>query len=185
MKQRMTISKSARRVALLTAVGLSAVFLLAACAGVEGAAGLEGPRGAQGPAGPAGPAGEPGAGIDPAVREFTVTLTDGRVVQEVDGNRSVIGNFWNWQPNILVAFRGDTISLTVVNPNDEAHSLRFPDLEGLQTDRLAKDESAELTFEAAQAGVFAFRCGLRPNAEQGDCTPDHGRQVGYLIVLDR
>jgi plastocyanin len=165
----------------MAAAVLLAAPLLAGCAGEAGAVGATGPAGPAGPAGPSGPAGE---GLEPRTRDYAVTMTDRRVVSETEAGRAVTGNYFLWLPEVLVAFAGDTINLTVTNPNEQAHSLRIPDLE-LVTERLAKDQSETITFSVAEPGLYVFRCGLRYNADQGDCTPDHGRQMGYLMVLER
>lgn len=181
MRYLRTRVRMGRRIAGFALVALLGAVLVA-CAGEDGAVG---PAGPPGPAGPEGPAGPPGEGLEPMTRHYELDMVDYRVVQGEGPGMEVAGNFWNWAPNVIVAYRGDTVHLTVTNSQAEAHGLRFPDFEELRTERLEQDQSDELVFEANEAGVFHFRCSVRYDAENNDCTPDHGRQVGYLIVLDR
>ncbi len=129
-------------------------------------------------------------GASPVTRDFTVSVGEGLTIAEVDEEDVLTGEFHRWEPNILVAFKGDTIRLTAENSHGDTHSLILDeflvDTESLE----AHGGTKTVEFTADKAGIFQFACGLEYEDEDtgeltGDCAPDHEAMVGYLIVLDR
>ena len=185
--------KARQGMMLLAGLAVLTGVVLAACQPVVGPAGDPGPPGLPGPAGPPGPAGAVGpagpagaaAALEPATRVFALTIQDVRIT-DPDDHGSIIGNYRRWMPEVLFAYKGDTVHLNVVNADSTWHTLRVPDFGDIQTEPLAPDGgNAEISFVADKAGVFPYRCGLRYNAEENHCTGDHPRQIGYLVVLER
>ncbi len=88
-----------------------------------------------------------------------------------------------WYPTMLVVRRGDTVDLAVANPDKVNHEFAIPDLK-LQTRKLTPGGTDRLTFIADRAGVYTFQCALPHDPAKGDCTPDHGEMIGYLIVTE-
>ena len=172
---------SRRKLPLLIPMLLVVVLLLAACAGPAGLQGPAGPAGPQGPAGSQGPAGPQG----PATQNLSIIMGEGEIIQEVNGEEELTGEFHRWEPSVLVVNKGDTVNLTVTNPRGHAHSFILPEF-GVVTPRLeSRGGTAEVSFVADKAGTFQFACGLPYDEELGDCGLDHKRQAGYLIVLER
>ena len=99
----------------------------------------------------------------------------------------LITEFYQWEPNVIVVFKGDTVKLQVSNPRDGVHSLAIPDL-NLDTGPIDPEGgTATLEFVAAKAGTFTFKCGTTwdPTTDPEKCEPDHEFQTGTLIILDR
>ncbi len=179
---------------VLALVGVIAGLLVfASCAGAEGPvgpAGAAGPAGADGADGAQGPA---GSGLEPMTRAFDIELTEHIVVlPDEDGDKHVdesgevsFGHFHRWEPQSLIAFKGDTILLTVNNPDEHAHSFILPEF-GVVTPLLETEGgTAVVEFTVDEAGIFQFACGLPYDHEAGYCAVDHEHMVGYLIVLER
>ena len=164
-----------RKILIVVTMVLVVVLLLAACAGPAGPQGPAGPAGSQGPAGPQGP----------ATQNLSIVMGEGEIIQEVNGEEELTGEFHRWEPSVLVVNKGDTVNLTVTNPRSHAHSFILPEF-GVVTPRLeSRGGTAEVSFVADKAGTFQFACGLPYDEELGNCGLDHKRQVGYLIVLER
>lgn len=173
-----------------------ATILLAACTGAVGPAGSPGAAGQRGPAGPAGdrgpagpagapgPAGAAGPGLSVQTRSVNMTMGEGLVV--ATDNLTIGGSFRRWEPAVLVVFKGDKVSLNVVNPRPSVHSFILPDF-SVDSGPVLPGASKTVEFTADKVGEFLFRCGTRPNltATPPECAPDHGRLTGLLIVLDR
>ncbi|MEM4314803.1 MAG: cupredoxin domain-containing protein [Nitrososphaerota archaeon] len=127
----------------------------------------------------------------PKTHKFTIIMGEGEIVQEVDGEEAITGEFHRWEPPVLVVKKGDTVELTVKNPRSHAHSFVLTDF-AVDTGRIPgraeqPDEAKRavtVTFIANKAGVFQFKCGVPHDHEKGDCDPDHARMTGYLIVLE-
>lgn len=151
-------------------------------AGPIGTQGLAGPQGPQGPAGSVGPTGE---GVTPKTQELWIVMGEGEIIQEVDGEEKLTGEFHRWEPSVLIANKGDTVKLNVTNPRGNAHIFALPEFD-VETPRLEKrGGTTDVEFVADKAGVFQYKCALDPDEELGNCDADHKRQVGYLIVMDR
>ncbi|HEV8353012.1 MAG TPA: hypothetical protein VGR24_02310 [bacterium] len=90
-----------------------------------------------------------------------------------------------FDPQLLVARRGDTVRLRAINQSFFRHSIEIPEY-GVSTGPLEGGERASgvLTFVADKPGIFVYRCGLPYDPATGTCSPDHDRMVGHLVVLD-
>ncbi len=117
-------------------------------------------------------------------QQLSVKLGEGEVLAEVNGEDVLTGEYHRWEPNILVVHKGDNVALTVMNPRKHIHSFLLPDY-NLDTGPL-EPRTGEVTLEfiADKAGVFQWICNIPPDAADGECDPDHGTMVGYLIVLE-
>ncbi len=126
----------------------------------------------------------------PVTRDFTVLMGEGETIAEVNGVDEITSEFHRWEPAVLVAFKGDTINLTVENPRGSTHSLILDEFL-VDTELLEiRGGTKTVQFVADKAGVFQYACGLEWEDEDtgeltDECDPDHKRMVGYLIVLDR
>ncbi len=121
----------------------------------------------------------------PVTQDYSIIMGEGKIIQEVNGEETITGEFHRWEPPVLVAYEGDTIRLTVKNPRGHAHSFVLPEF-GVTTPILEKrGGTAVVEFTASKAGIFQFACGLPYDEAEGNCGLDHKRQVGHLIVLKR
>lgn len=156
-----------RKIFIVAALVLTAVFLFTACQG--GAAG-------------------------PVTRDFSIVMGEGEIVSahehEAEEIEEIIGEFHRWEPAVLVAFVGDTIRLQVTNPRGGTHS--FVLNEFLVDTELLEPRGGTKTVEFVvdKVGIFQYACGLEYEDEDtgeltDECDPDHERMVGYFIVLDR
>ena len=126
------------------------------------------------------------------VQKFAVIMGEGEIIADdpTTGEEILTGEYHRWEPSVIVANKGDTVELTIINPRKNAHSFELPDF-GITTGRIAgKTELPDVegrtivkTFVADKAGVFKFVCGISPDASAGNCDPDHETMVGYLVVL--
>jgi hypothetical protein len=91
-----------------------------------------------------------------------------------------------FDPQLLVVRRGDTVRLRAINQSFFRHSIEIPEY-GVSTGPLEGGERASevLTFVADKPGIFVYRCGLPYDPATGTCSPEHDRQIGHLVVLDR
>ncbi len=164
-----------RKILIIVALVLAAGFLFAACQG--GAAG-------------------------PVTRDFSIVVGEGKIVTEhgheaeeveIDSDHDdeevgsdheneaeeieIVGSFHRWEPAVLVAFKGDTIRLTVTNLRGSTHSFILKeflvDTESLEP----RGGTKTVEFTADKAGTFQFACGLPFSREGGatDCNEDHKR----------
>jgi heme/copper-type cytochrome/quinol oxidase subunit 2 len=88
-----------------------------------------------------------------------------------------------WYPTMLVARLGDTVDLTLGNPDRFNHQFAIPEL-GMRSRLLKPGSTDRLTFVADRAGVFLYQCVLPHDPARGNCTPDHEEMRGYLVVAD-
>ena len=93
-------------------------------------------------------------------------------------------HFFN--PSMIVARRGDTLRLRVMNLTFARHGFEIQGY-GVRTKGLPGGPTGQetLTFVADRGGMFQYRCNIPHNPKTGDCSPDHESQVGYLVVLDQ
>jgi plastocyanin len=119
----------------------------------------------------------------PQVRSFTVTMIPLQVheMQKIEpflakdfakggvlSGKEVYGMY----PGTLIVYQGDTVHLTVVNPEDDAHTISFPD-QGV-TVTVAGQSTAQTTFIAKGVGAHTFMCVL----------PEHYPYMwGQIVVL--
>jgi len=59
-----------------------------------------------------------------------------------------------FEPQSITVVEGDTLALTLVNPEDDAHSFALP---GLAVD-MPGQSTVTATWVAAAAGLYAYRC---------------------------
>ena len=152
--------------------------------------GPQGPPGPPGPVGPQGPPGPPGKGLEPATVKIVLRIGEAKAIVEVDEEEKLGPEMHRWEPPVIVVKKGDTVQLTVQNPDEHAHSLVIEAF-NIDTGRIpgsheAPDPAARtrtVTFVADKAGVFKFECGIPYDEKKGDCAPDHEYIVGYLIVI--
>lgn len=102
----------------------------------------------------------------------------------------IVGSFHRWEPAVLVAFTGDTISLEVTNLRGSAHSFVLKEFMADTGSLQPQGGTETVEFTTDKAGIFKYYCGLKYEDEEtgeltGDCAPDHDQMVGYFIVLDR
>ncbi len=136
-----------------------------------------------------------GQAAGPVTRDFSIVMGEGEIVdvhehEDEAEEETIIGEFHRWEPAVLVAFKGDTIRLTVTNPRGSTHSLILDEFL-VDTEILeARGGTKTVEFVVDKAGIFQFACGVEWEDEDtgeltGECDPDHKRMVGYFIVLDR
>ncbi len=129
----------------------------------------------------------------PLTRDFSIIMGEGEIIGEIahDGEdvvEGIIGEFHRWEPNVLVAYKGDTIRLEVTNPRGSTHSFVLEEFL-VDTELLkARGGTKTVEFTVDKAGIFQFECGEEWKDEDtqeltGECDPDHKRMVGYFIVL--
>lgn len=130
----------------------------------------------------------------PVTRDFSIIMGEGEIVSahEHEGEEveEIIGEFHRWEPAVLVAYKGDTIRLTVENPRGSTHSLILDEFLVDTGSLEARGGTKTVEFVVDEAGIFQYACGLEwEDKDTGeltnDCDPDHKRMVGYFIVLDR
>ncbi len=165
---------SAKSPSIVTALSLVAIILAASALAINFAV--------PGPA---------GAGSSPATQKLRVELGEAEIIQEVEGEEALTGEFHRWEPDTMVVKKGDTVELTVVNPRRHAHSFVLSAYNvdtGLIPGRDQEPDLAKRTvtvkFVADQPGVFKYVCGIPFDHSKDQCDADHARMVGYLIVLD-
>ncbi len=173
-----------------TAIVISIIAIIIGAAALGVAFTTPSALGQAGPTGPAGSAGPAGQGLTPTTQKLTIIMGEGEIIQEIDGEEQLTGEFHRWEPPVLVVKDGDTVELTVVNPRSNAHSFVLSDY-GVDTGRIPgrveepniTKRTVTVTFVADKAGVFTYRCGMAFDPDAGNCDPDHARMVGQLIVL--
>jgi plastocyanin len=117
----------------------------------------------------------------PQSREITITVVPILVreqerefpfLQRAFGKGGVLENreVYAFVPSTITAAEGDTLRLTIINPEDDAHTLVLPGLAlplpGLHT--------THATYLARHAGIFPFVCNI----------PSHMPMMwGQLVVL--
>ncbi|MFB5611655.1 MAG: cupredoxin domain-containing protein [Nitrosopumilaceae archaeon] len=125
--------------------------------------------------------------IEPQTRTFEIFMDEVEFFAEVEseGDEEIaFVELHQWNPNIIVVNKGDTVVLEVSNPRKHAHTLTIPDF-GVSTDILeSRTGSESIQFLADKSGVFTFYCGLPYNPDIGYCDPDHSMMTGTLIVLE-
>ena len=92
-------------------------------------------------------------------------------------------HFYN--PQMIVARRGDTVRVRVMNQSFFSHAIEFEG-HGVRTGVLPGGPKGQETvsFVADKGGVFAYRCYIPFDPRTASCSPDHETMVGYLVVLD-
>lgn len=88
-----------------------------------------------------------------------------------------------YSPQMIVARRGDTVRLRVLNQTFFAHAIQI-DGYGVRTTVLRGGARDTITFVTDRAGVFRYQCYIPYDPATASCSPDHETMIGYLIVLD-
>ena len=90
-----------------------------------------------------------------------------------------------YNPQLLVARRGDTVRLRVMNQSFYRHGIEIGGY-GVRTGPLNGGEQASevLTFVADKPGIFVYRCYLPYDPAAATCAPDHAQMNGHLVVID-
>jgi len=151
----------------------------------------------------------PASGYQPRTRAFTIRMGEGGVIWEAVKNDTTgittlisedkggedmqTGEFHKWEPGSIVVFKGDSVTLTIINPRRHAHSFVLTAF-AIDTGRiLGRDDPGSpteaqrtkvVTFTADQAGVFKWICGTPHDHTLNNCDPDHEFMVGYITVLE-
>lgn len=88
-----------------------------------------------------------------------------------------------YDPQLLVARRGDAVRLRVMNQSHFRHAIEIVGY-GVRTGELNGGQSQDLTFMADTPGAFVYRCYLPHDPATGTCAPDHEQMIGHLVVVD-
>jgi plastocyanin len=75
-----------------------------------------------------------------------------------------------FEPSTLTVYAGDTLALTFINPEDDAHSFVLPDF----AVSLPGQSVTHATYVAKEPGLYPFRCGIESHLPS---------MVGELVVL--
>lgn len=138
--------------------------------GPQGPAGVDGKLGLAGAVGPQGPKGEPPVSTYKAqTRSLTVT-TIPAVTHEMQGASPYLKDefakgglldgkeVYAFSPEALVVYQGDTLKLTLVNPNDDDHTFTIADL-GVNVQMAGKSKT-DTTIVASKVGTFTYFCAV-------------------------
>ncbi len=92
-------------------------------------------------------------------------------------------HFYN--PQMIVARRGDRVRLRVMNMSFASHAIEVKGY-SVRTGLLPGGPEGQetMSFVADKAGVFPFRCYVPHDPATGTCSPDHETMIGYFVVLD-
>jgi plastocyanin domain-containing protein len=123
----------------------------------------------------------------PKTQTFKLEIGEGEIVahDEATEEEVVIGEFHRMEPDVLVVEKGTHVVIEVTNPRGAIHSVSFPDFGVATGDLTPRGGTATLEFDADEAGTFLYKCDTEHDHEENKCAPDHKRQKGYLLVLDR
>lgn len=90
-----------------------------------------------------------------------------------------------YDPQLLVARRGDTVRLRVTNGSHFRHGIEIVGY-GVKTGPLTGGPQAAetLTFIADKGGIYEYRCYLPYDPATATCSPDHDQMIGHLVVID-
>ncbi len=88
-----------------------------------------------------------------------------------------------YNPQLLVARRGDTVRLRVMNQSFFRHGIEIADY-GVRTGELNGGQSEDVTFTADKPGIFPFRCYTPYDPATATCALDHAHMIGHLVVID-
>jgi plastocyanin len=77
---------------------------------------------------------------------------------------------YGFSPSTLTVVEGDTIHLTLINPEDDDHSFVLPDL----AVPLPPQQTTHATYVAKRAGIYPFMCAVASHLPM---------MSGQLVVL--
>src|SRR3989344_5313586 len=112
---------------------------------------------------------------EPQTRTFDIILDEveffAHVENEQGEEETALVELHQWNPNLIVVNKGDTVVLNISNPRKNTHAFTIPEF-GIATKILEPRTGSEtIQFVADKAGVFTFACGLPYNAANGQCDP--------------
>lgn len=124
---------------------------------------------------------------EPQTRTFDIILDEVEFFAQAENEQgeeeTVLVELHQWNPNLIVVNKGDTVVLNISNPRKHTHTFSIPEF-GISTKILEPRTGSEtIQFVADKSGVFTFACGLPYNPGKGQCDPDHSTMSGTLIVL--
>lgn len=153
---------SASRLATLAAVALGAAALLLSVLSIPTAMQAE----------------TPVASAGPATVDLSLIITGLGAAGEPAKHHS-------YNPQMIVARRGDRVRLRVMNMTFASHAIEVKDY-GVRTGLLPGGPRGQeaISFVANKAGIFTFRCYVPHDPTTGTCSPDHEMMIGHLVVLD-
>jgi plastocyanin len=79
---------------------------------------------------------------------------------------------YEFMPSTITVFEGDTLRLTFINPEDDAHSFVMKDL----SVSIPAQSETHTTYVAAHAGIYDFVCAIAAHMPM---------MRGQLVVLDQ
>lgn len=88
-----------------------------------------------------------------------------------------------YHPQMVVARRGDTVRLRVLNQSFFSHAIQI-DGYGVRTGVLHGGAEDTISLVADKGGVFPYRCYIPYDPATASCSADHETMVGYLVVLE-
>jgi nitrosocyanin len=75
-----------------------------------------------------------------------------------------------WEPSSVVAKKGDTVKLKLINRHDDEHGYEIAEF-GIK--EVVAGKPKEISFTASKAGIFPIKCHLHP-----------AHVVGQMVVLE-
>lgn len=88
-----------------------------------------------------------------------------------------------YDPQLLVARRGDTVQLRVLNQSHFRHGIEIVSY-SVRTGELNGGASEVLSFTADKPGIFEYRCYIPYDPATATCSPDHDKMIGHLVVIE-
>jgi len=122
-----------------------------------------------------------GRAYTPRTRQFTVTTVPLLVKELAPTYPFLAKDFakggvldgkevYAFEPSTLTVYAGDTLALTFINPEDDAHSFVLPDF----AVSLPGQSVTHATYVAKEPGLYPFRCAIESHLPS---------MVGELVVL--
>lgn len=88
-----------------------------------------------------------------------------------------------FDPQMLVARRGDEVTLRVQNQSNFRHGFEIVGY-GVHAAEMNGGQSDTITFTADRPGIFVYRCNVPYDPATGSCSPDHETMLGHLVVIE-
>lgn len=88
-----------------------------------------------------------------------------------------------FDPQMLVARRGDEVTLRVQNQSNFRHGFEIVGY-GVDAAEMNGGQSDTITFTADRPGIFVYRCNIPYDPATGSCSPDHETMLGHLVVIE-
>lgn len=88
-----------------------------------------------------------------------------------------------FDPQLLVARRGDQVTLRVMNQSNFRHGFEIVGY-GVHAAEMNGGQSDTIAFTADRPGIFVYRCNVPYDPATGSCSPDHERMLGHLVVIE-